>query len=218
MCPFVRYWHYCYGGTKLLSDWIWGLLHRKESMPGTIILVKNLHWGISWAEGGTKHCCLAISSKYLCLWLWTNAAFSLHQRSCSFQWTVVNMLAYKMLRISYGWVHSYKQTFVSLPRRLTEHCRREAGKNVRTGRNEEGLWNAIFWARYSHWNHNPTAAVGACTQSAEDSKACVEEELGEHYSLLDWRVGIIAFCCIPTGVPIRFQWVVSSNSNTVSPG
>lgn len=33
----VQHWHGCYGGNQLLSDWIWGLFHRREfwySKPG----------------------------------------------------------------------------------------------------------------------------------------------------------------------------------------
>lgn len=36
---------------KLLCDWIWDLLHRKEVMPGTLVLVKSPYLGKSQALG-----------------------------------------------------------------------------------------------------------------------------------------------------------------------
>lgn len=51
MCP-LAYTYTYYGGSQLLSNWIWGLLHRKDSfLVLSVTLIKSLRLRRSWHNG-----------------------------------------------------------------------------------------------------------------------------------------------------------------------
>lgn len=41
ICPFVKQWRECYGGSKLLSAGIWGLVLKRKHLAASINLTKN---------------------------------------------------------------------------------------------------------------------------------------------------------------------------------
>lgn len=68
----------------------------------------------------------------------------------------------QMLKLSDSQVLSSRQDTQLPPLRLRDHCGRRGRKNLRVGRQREGLRSAVFRVRRSHC-HDLTAAVAACT-------------------------------------------------------